>query len=509
MADVSVNVLPTNNPSVHVLSIGSKLAFSVGHVLNDLCASMWFSYFLIFQHAVLQFSNITAGNLLLLGQIVDGLSTPFVGYESDKPNNLWLCKYGKRKAWHLIGTIFVIGSFPFLFMECITCSKSSQNAQSVYYGAFIAIFQFGWAAVQVSHLSLIPDLTPVSSERVELNSLRYAMTVMSNICTYSTMLIVLGLTSSGEKHVGPQDLHVFRNVAVSMVALGTLFSTIFHIFVKERDHINFASNDQRIINQAEEMVEKPHLTWKDWFFQPQFYMIGLLYMGTRLYINLSQVYMPLYIQDTLDLHKEKIAIIPLVIYVSGFLSSFFVKILNHYLGNKATYFFGCTLALVACVWIAFGKDSHYCKYEIYAVAVVIGVAGSTLLIISLSITSDMIANSTTSCAFVFGSMSFVDKLANGIAVVIIQNLHPCMTCCKECKMFYQYVLVYACGGAVVLSLIALSCLLTQSIGRRRNEEQLHRNSLIRHNRRFIQGASKDSDSIDSSIHKEESEALVI
>lgn len=39
---------------------------------------------------------------------------------------------------------------------------------------------------------------------------RYAMTVMANICAYSTMYAVLGLTSNEEKHVGPQDLHVFR-----------------------------------------------------------------------------------------------------------------------------------------------------------------------------------------------------------------------------------------------------------------------------------------------------------
>ena len=65
-------------------------------------------------------------------------------------------------------------------MECITCSKSSENAQFVYYGAFIAIFQFGWAAVQVSHLSLITDLTPVSSERVELNSYRYCVNYLIN-----------------------------------------------------------------------------------------------------------------------------------------------------------------------------------------------------------------------------------------------------------------------------------------------------------------------------------------
>ncbi|KFM83111.1 Major facilitator superfamily domain-containing protein 12, partial [Stegodyphus mimosarum] len=470
MADsVTVNIVSNRESVKHVLSLGVRLAYSVGHVLNDLCASMWFTYLLMFQHSVLQFTNYIAGNLMLLGQVADAIATPFVGYESDRQNNLWLCKYGRRKAWHLFGTICVAGSFPFLFMECINCSNSSQNAQFVYYGAFIVIFQFGWASVQVSHLSLITDLTPISSERVELNSLRYAMTVMSNICAYSTLWVLLGIANDEEKHIGPQDLSIFRNVALFMVGIGLVFSTLFHVFVKERDHQNFASREQYAINEASDAIEKPHLRWKDWFRQPQFYMIAVLYMATRLYVNLSQIYMPLYIQDSLELHKAKIAIIPLVIYVSGFLSSFFMKFLNSVLGNKITYFLGCLLALSASTWIYYGKGSTYCEYELYAVAVLIGIAGSTLLIISLAITSDLIANSTSSCAFVFGSMSFVDKLANGIAVVIIQDIHPCLTCCTECKFYYKYVLVYACGGAVLLGLIALSFLLTQSIGERRNE----------------------------------------
>lgn len=28
-------------------------------------------------------------------------------------------------------------------------------------------------------------------------------------------------------------------------------------------------------------------------------------------------------------------------------------------------------------------------------------------------------------AFVYGAMSFTDKMANGLAVMAIQNLHPC------------------------------------------------------------------------------------
>ena len=31
-----------------------------------------------------------------------------------------------------------------------------------------------------------------------------------------------------------------------------------------------------------------HLKWKQWFSESQFYKVGLLYMGTRLYVNLAE-----------------------------------------------------------------------------------------------------------------------------------------------------------------------------------------------------------------------------
>lgn len=58
-----------------------RLSFSVGHVLNDLCASMWFTYLLVFFHLVLQFDNSLSGIVLLIGQIADGVATPFVGLQ--------------------------------------------------------------------------------------------------------------------------------------------------------------------------------------------------------------------------------------------------------------------------------------------------------------------------------------------------------------------------------------------------------------------------------------------
>ena len=70
------------------------------------------------------------------------------------------------------GTICVMSTFPFLFMVCLGCSNPAPWAQFFYYVPFVVIFQFGWASTQISHLSLIPELTVNANERVELNALR-------------------------------------------------------------------------------------------------------------------------------------------------------------------------------------------------------------------------------------------------------------------------------------------------------------------------------------------------
>ena len=49
-----------------------------------------------------------------------------------------------------------------LIITVLLCSMCADQ-QMLYYPVFIVIFQFGWAAVQISHLSLITDLTSIGS----------------------------------------------------------------------------------------------------------------------------------------------------------------------------------------------------------------------------------------------------------------------------------------------------------------------------------------------------------
>lgn len=68
----------------------------------------------------------------------------------------------------------------------------------------------------------------------------------------------------------------------------------------------------------------------------QFYQVAVLYMATRLFCNLSQAFIPIYLQDSLKLQEESVAYIPLVIYVSGFLVTTIMRPLNKFIGRKVS-----------------------------------------------------------------------------------------------------------------------------------------------------------------------------
>ncbi|VDQ12198.1 unnamed protein product [Trichobilharzia regenti] len=61
-----------------------RLSYAIGHVLNDLCASVWFTYTLVFFKFGIGIPTSMAGLIILVGQVVDGLVTPLIGVFSDK-----------------------------------------------------------------------------------------------------------------------------------------------------------------------------------------------------------------------------------------------------------------------------------------------------------------------------------------------------------------------------------------------------------------------------------------
>ena len=121
----------------------------------------------------------------------------------------------------MLGTICILASFPFLFLPAIgfhvdvydesnlgvatIANLSKNNATAIfdnkyggdnemplviYYSTFTSIYAFGWATVQISHLSMIPELTPDDNVRMELTSMRHTATVGSNILVFCTVWLL-------------------------------------------------------------------------------------------------------------------------------------------------------------------------------------------------------------------------------------------------------------------------------------------------------------------------------
>uniref|UniRef100_A0A8C4PV82 Major facilitator superfamily domain containing 12 n=1 Tax=Equus asinus TaxID=9793 RepID=A0A8C4PV82_EQUAS len=298
---------------------------------------------------------------------------------------------------------------------------------------------------------------------------RYAFTVVANITVFGAAWLLLRLQGSAREgppdeagdHLGVQDVPVFRTLSLCVVGVGAVFSLLFHLGTRERRRPPAQEPDERSPLLAP-ATARPLLLWKHWLREPSFYQVGLLYMSTRLIVNLSQTYIAMYLTYSLNMPKKFIATIPLVMYVSGFCSSFLMKPVNKCIGRNMTYFVGLLVILAFAAWVALVDELGM---AVYVAAVLLGGGCATILVTSLAMTADLIGPHTHSGAFVYGAMSFSDKVANGLAVMVIQSLHPCSLelCCRACVGFYHWVMVAVTGGVGVAATLSLCSLLVWPI----------------------------------------------
>jgi len=447
------------------------LSYGSGHVFNDLCASCWFSYLLVYLQYVLQIPSVFAGIILLIGQVVDALATPLIGIISDHGKCCCakcqcMYNYGKRKLWHLIGSICIVASFPFMFSGCMgLCDSPASTSYLAILIILVCVFQFGWAAVQITHLAMIPELTPVEAERDELNIIRFAFDIAADILVYTIALFIFVQDMDDAKEMGPENAMDFTTLAASITGVGVFFTLMFHLGVKERP--------QRMINHG---AAKPSLSsqWCGWFSDWQFYRVGVLYTAARLAHNGSIVFVPLYIQETRQ-SSQLLALVPLAMNIAGLIGSVLVKYLIQCCGKKACYFIASTIGLISCSWLLVdmnlpvqvnvhpGDNSTIpltltvtsqspSALEFYLFSSIMGGAAAMVVVLSLTSTSDLIDDNTETGAFVYGCMSFADKLANGILIASIQGFHSWVCSDTVCTSFYGQVLIYGIGAPFLVVL---------------------------------------------------------
>ena len=71
------------------------------------------------------------------------------------------------------------------------CDDKDETLILVYYLIFAMLFNLAWATIQISHLAMIPEITSVEKNRMELSSVRNAATVVSNLSSYAIFLLLI------------------------------------------------------------------------------------------------------------------------------------------------------------------------------------------------------------------------------------------------------------------------------------------------------------------------------
>lgn len=120
---------------------------------------MWFTYGLYYIKEVQDLTQAQTGLVILSGQIADGIATTIVGIFSDKTNT----RCGRRMPWYIFGTIVVYPCFFGIFYDCFACKMTNNEERrttgTIYFCLLAAIFNVGWASVQIATMSIVNSLT--------------------------------------------------------------------------------------------------------------------------------------------------------------------------------------------------------------------------------------------------------------------------------------------------------------------------------------------------------------
>nr|ACG29601.1 hypothetical protein [Zea mays] len=396
---VNMRDIETSNDGLLDEPLGrvSIISYGSGHMLNDITSSCWFTYLLVFLTDV-GLSPGDAAIVMLSGQLADGFTTIFVGELMDR--------FGHFKLWHAGGSILVAISFSSVFGSCVPCKLMGTNSstlETVGYSTFAAIFNVGWAVTQVAHMSMVNCMSSNPTSRVSLVSCRNAFTMVANLSLYGIALLIFTILQS------VNVMFQYRWIAYVSISIGSCFVVIFLVGTKEPGSIRHC-------------VDKSlsRISWTYWFKKVLYYQVALVYTLTRLVTNVSQAFLAFYVINDLEMSQSSKALVPAIIYICSLIVSVILQETRWSSWRLKLYF-----SAGAVLWILSGLGIVFLPSRMhnlmYAISIIIGAANALMTVTSISMEGVLVGEDLNGCAFVYGSLSFVDKVSCGVVLYILES----------------------------------------------------------------------------------------
>ena len=159
-----------------IMNSRERFSCAVGNVFNEIYTQLLFSFEILFFMKVLELSASQAGMIVLIGELSDAAMSLISGYLGDNVNVPFLSNIiGRRKSWHLLGTLLMAIGVPLLFNKCFLCDGRDESWLSppLYFCFFSALVNICFNMVEINHLAFVTCVAEKSSEFAALVSMRF------------------------------------------------------------------------------------------------------------------------------------------------------------------------------------------------------------------------------------------------------------------------------------------------------------------------------------------------
>ena len=144
---------------------------------------MYISFSIIFLMQVIGLSASQVGLAMLIGQITDAFTSPITGFLGDRVQIPFISKkLGRRKSWHLVGTVMMAGGLPLLFNRCLVCNdyQGVSWLKPFYFYCVMVIINVAGNILEINHLSITFTAAGTVQEGAALTAIRLtAITLFS------------------------------------------------------------------------------------------------------------------------------------------------------------------------------------------------------------------------------------------------------------------------------------------------------------------------------------------
>lgn len=419
----------------------TQIFYSSGNMGKSSVASLFDIFSMFYFTDVLGFSGITAGNIILLSLVWDGLTDPWVALITDKLRN----KFSTIKIYFIIG-IPTTALFMILFFHSGYIDEKYRFSFAV---ASLFLFRTAYTVLDIPHNGLLSFIVNTPKDRTTVAGMRIFFSSLGRATvTIASVHLIVG--------VAPDEISIqFGHTSLLLALLFTCIMTSCLFSIK---NIPIVHKNERLSGFKLIDVIKKLLGCKPLAIVFALSAISSLTTHT---VSTVIIYFSKY-----GLNDESVGGIALTAMAfSQALALLFWVFITNKLRDKALSAQLANMILVVTMFVALlGISSNY---TLYILSVSIGIATSGISLLNWSLLPDVLDSNSDKVGrrydiSVFGFFTLTNKICNGIAIAYVGWVLSFFEYSANSEKAFEvinavtfYILLTPCLGGIICVLLLM------------------------------------------------------